>query len=620
MSEPLQLLQFRQSSTRTEIRVSKRSAWSDLIWYLDHVPPGTPPSHFRISWGFGLPDGSRLSSSQWSDLRDAAKTYVWSLKIDPPLGRRALRNGTICRIYQMTSVLIQWMNSQGYCTFSDLDRDACERFVTYIATRKGGQRTVSALSETTLWYYRRFLYSLYLQGEKYPELTIQEPFPGVIESYNTKGDNPIPYTPDVVAVPLVSAALRLIDRPADDVIALFEQAQQAFDKTLDKTPCQKGGAYKSALRAIAGFRFSTLPGELAPWHEAPVTSTKIISFLMDRIADACFIVIAYLTGARVSEILGLQIGCIQHRPSTDGTENFAYMVGRIYKTVVRAEGDEHRWVIPAPVERAITVMEHMTETLREKTGRSDLWLNTGNAGLIGPDTVIAVLTRQLVNLRLNTQFAVFINLPAYKGEPWHLSTHQARKTFARFIGKRDRTALHALQKHFGHISRAMTDLSYVGTDFKLDELIDGQAREETVDALQIILTSTNLGGRAGREIVRRSQFRGRTIDAEVTEFAARYVEQTGMVLGICPTGFCVFKKNTSACHGTDKGPNEVLRSPEVCGGCINHVVSEKHRPFWEEYRNENTELLKYPNIGPISRDLAQRRVAMADRNLRELDD
>ena len=33
--------------------------------------------------------------------------------------------------------------------------------------------------------------------------------------------------------------------------------------------------------------------------------------LIDRIYDACFVTIAWLTGARVSEILGLEAGCIE---------------------------------------------------------------------------------------------------------------------------------------------------------------------------------------------------------------------------------------------------------------------------------------------------------------------
>lgn len=71
---------------------------------------------------------------------------------------------------------------------------------------------------------------------------------------------------------------------------------------------------------MAGFSFSTLPGEDKPWHLSPVASTKQVSALVSRVSEACFIVVAYLIGARVSEILGLEAGCIEGHPSADGTE------------------------------------------------------------------------------------------------------------------------------------------------------------------------------------------------------------------------------------------------------------------------------------------------------------
>jgi hypothetical protein len=63
-----------------------------------------------------------------------------------------------------------------------------------------------------------------------------------------------------------------------------------------------------------------------------VVRTKEVRALVSRIGEACFIVVAYLIGARVSEILGLQAGCIERHPSADGTEQFAYLAGRIYRT------------------------------------------------------------------------------------------------------------------------------------------------------------------------------------------------------------------------------------------------------------------------------------------------
>ena len=410
------------------------------------------------------------------------------------------------------------------------------------------------LKSTTLQTYANLLTRLYLQGAKFPEVAIDDPFPGIAPLFSRHDQGWMPYTPDAVAVPLVSAALRLIGTPADDVIALQTQAQSAYDDALARAISQTKAGF-IVTDAIAPFTFSTLPGEETPWHEAPVTSTKQVRRLADRIYDACFVVIAYLVGARASEILGLQAGCIEHHPVSDGGETFAYLAGQIYKTARGVDGEAHRWVAPAPVERSVAIMERLTARLRAQTGRSELFLVMASTGLVGPAARIDLPIISTIIRRLNDLFAPFIGLPDHEGEPWRLNTHQGRKTFARFVGKRDRTGLHALQTHLGHVTRAMTDRGYVGTDFALDDLIDRHAQEETRAALEEVLTATALAGKGGRMIAARSRFRGRTRDGDVQAYVTFLMEETDLRLGVCDWGYCVYRVETAACFGDERGPN-----------------------------------------------------------------
>lgn len=96
---------------------------------------------------------------------------------------------------------------------------------------------------------------------------------------------------------------------------------------------------------------------------------------------------------------------------------------------------------------------------------------------------------------------------------------------------RDRTGSHALQAHFGHVTRAMTDRGYVGTDFALDDLIDRHTQEETRAALEEVLTATTLAGKGGRMIAARSQFRGRTRDGAVQAYVRFLMEETASASG-----------------------------------------------------------------------------------------
>ena len=502
--------------------------------------------------------------------------------------------------------------------FSDLDRDAAVEFIDVVAQRPG-MKAGKPLSGATVGSYLGILHLLYLQGNRLPDVTIDEPIPALMMRSRHKDGGWLPYTPDEIAVPLVSTALRLIGTPADDVIALWRQAQAAYDDALAAGISQAKAGFV-VVDAIAGFSFATLPGEDKPWLPSPVGSTKQVRALVSRVSEACFIVVAYLIGARVSEILGLQVGCIERHPSGDGTEQFAYLAGRIYKTARGADGAAHRWVAPAPVERAIWVMEQLSAPMRQRSQRAELWLSLDSTGLIGPAARIELPSVQTIITRLNRGFAAFIELPSYRGEPWHLNTHQGRKTFARFVGKRDRTGLDALRSHFGHVSRVMTDRGYVGTDFVLDELIDRHAREETRHALEELLTAVSLGGSAGRMIAARSGFRGRTRDGDVQAYVDFLMAETDLRLGVCDWGYCVYRRETSACVGGENGPNPALRTQSVCATCANFAVTDRHRPVWEARRAQNVDVMQAKALDPESRALAAARVAECDRILAQLDD
>ncbi len=222
-------------------------------------------------------------------------------------------------------------------------------------------------------------------------------------------------------------------------------------------------------------------------------------------------------------------------------------------------------------------------------------------------------------VRLNGAFAAFIDLPPHEGKPWWLTTHQGRKTFARFIGKRDRTGLHALQMHLGHVSRIMTDVAYVGSDFELAELIGEEAMAETRTALEDLLTAPALTGHAGRMIADRSRFRGRTRDGEIRDYVDFILRDSGMVLGVCDWGYCLYRREHSGCQGDDAGPNPVLRTESVCVRCANFAVSERHRPVWADRRHRNRLLLDDGRLDPESRRLAEQRVAECDHILAGLD-
>src|SRR5574341_743604 len=98
-------------------------------------------------------------------------------------------------------------------------------------------------------------------------------------------------------------------------------------------------------------------------------------------------------------------------------------------------------------------------------------------------------------------FARWLGLPSFEGQQWHLTTHQGRKTFARFAALRDRTGLFALAQQLGHRDRSITDAGYVGTAYALNREIHAEVLEQSVSAWEHMLSAPELGGRAGSEIL-----------------------------------------------------------------------------------------------------------------------
>jgi integrase len=605
-------------SVPSDVHVSSRSTWSDRRWVLDGRRPGLVEHDLIVDWSFDLPDGSCFTDPQWAPLLEAARRYLWTLSTDPPPGRSSTRSMTLINVFNRLRLLIRWMVKMRYTRFADLDRDAAERFLATVAERNG--RKGKPLAPTTKDQYARLLQTLYQQRNKLPDAPREHPFGGERFGLWTglqAALNPLPYTPDAIAVPLISAALRLIGQPAEDVIALRDRVQPIYQGALDQG-WQHHAARRVACASARTFEFATLDNEEAPWH-APAVSTKRVRFLVERIYDACFVTIAYLVGARVSEIISLEVGCIERHASADGSETFAYLCGRIYKTAPGPEGDPHRWVAPAPVVRAVEVLERLSEPLRRRTGRPELWLGMPGHGIV-ESRAVKVPSVATMTVRLNRHFAPFIGLPPHRdGRPWHLTTHQGRKTFARFVGRRDRTGLHALQAHYGHVSRIMTDRAYVGTDFDLAELIDAQAMEETRAALEELLTATRLAGKGGHQIAARSPFRGRTRDGDVQQYVEFILTESDMRLGACDWGYCVYRRESSACLGDDRDPNPALRTENTCITCANFAVTDRHRPVWETRWRRNLDLLAHPMLDEESRTLAQTRIAECERVLAALD-
>jgi integrase len=448
-----------------------------------------------------------------------------------------------------------------------------------------------------------------------------DPFPGLSAHAATvrqaQGCKLAPYTPDAVAVPLIQGAIEFLNTAALPILAARERYVQSYQLQARKSY----GRVWRRITALAVLREISIDTPRGPHR---INTCNSLSVFIDMLYGACFVIISYLVGLRVSELLHLQVGCVQafREPGADGSTNIATIVGAIYK-YESYHGRRHQWVAPSPALHAIAVLEALSAPHRARSGRDDLWLRARVHGFgIGewlPDSAmrLRISDTRSANERVN-RFARWLGLPRYRGRHWRYSSHQGRRTFARFVALRDRTALYALSQHLGHRDVRQTDQAYVGTDYQLNSEIEAAVLDQSVSAWEQMLSAPALGGRMGAEVLaRRPRFRGGRAKQEIRAYA-RMLAETGLTLGVCEWGYCVYREEFSACQGTLTAPNPVRREPSTCIRCKNFSVTDEHQPYWTDQVDRYERLLNDPSLPAQTLKIARARLEEARSLLRSM--
>ncbi|RWA75835.1 hypothetical protein [Mesorhizobium sp.] len=561
-----------------EAPLSPWSRFGDDEWLLDIRTAGRRPDQNRVSWAVELPEGAVISETAWRSLHRTAKQFLWSMVTNPPTGRKRLSPSSVHSKSIPLRIMIRWMAFDGLETFSAIDVTAVERLRAWLLARPGYK--AKSVRPNTIVNYIVVLKDLYRQRAKLDDAPLVDPLPQET-TYEAAGLTPatrgsIPFIPDAIAISLLNTALQWVEEHGPTIVRA---------ETLRREAWALGGINQRSSHARKALQRANLKG---PAGEG-LLGAYAVRHAVNHLVEACYIVIAGFVGMRVSEILSMETGAIDYHPIGETGVAQAYLVARLFKTVDQHGGRVERWIAPEPVVKAVELLEQLSAPLRAASGRRELFLvkNT-QYGEIVP------VTQMHIGWRIN-DFARHVGVPLHEGEPWAFSTHQFRKTFARFIARKDRSQLLGLAEHFKHASVAMTARGYVGNDFDLRELIDHENRAETATALERMLLSDRLAGRMGERIAaNNARFRGRAGEQVRRDYIEFVLTDTDLRIHACDYGWCVFQRETSRCGG-EVGPSEAGRSPAVCLGCANMVIEPRHAPYWRDRRDRNLKLLPKAN-------------------------
>jgi hypothetical protein len=388
--------------------VSQHSCFGDDLWQLDIAAAGRRTDQKRLNWNVSLADGSRLTDPQHARLLNAAKQFLWSTVNDPPAGRKRLSPSTLSTLGHTLIAILRWMNAEGYTSFAELNGPGVERVRAWLKSRQVA-RTGSPIAPVTIEHYLRVLKNLYRQRAKLADAPPRDPLPmeTTFEAAGVTSANKgwIPSIPDAVVVDMLTKALDWVTLHAESILS----ARDAWDAEFKVS-------HGARRRARIAFKLKDLRD---PKGEV-IDGVRVMRRLVAHLTDACFIVIAGFVGMRVSEILSMEAGCIEHKRIGAGDAVQAYVVARLFKTADDPRGRVERWLAPEPVVRAVEILEHLSLPVRKSSGRRELFITETPSGRIAPITGYDIRARV-------RECADYVGVPHHEGKPWHFSPISSAK-------------------------------------------------------------------------------------------------------------------------------------------------------------------------------------------------
>lgn len=292
------------------------------------------------------------------------------------------------------------------------------------------------------------------------------------------------------------------------------------------------------------------------------------SVLMRHLATAAFIVVAYLTGMRPQEILGLRAGCCPDPVAgADGRPGRHLIRGYEYKNAVDEQGNHQRggaerdvpWVAITPVVNAIRVLERMVPDGRllfehyahDPRGRGD------RAGSLKATSFCARVEAFVAWANREALGQCLIGEVIPDDPEGKIGTSRFRRSLAWHIARRPNGHV-ALAVQYGHMRTAFrwSSEGYSGRSRGgIHDLIDletARAVADTVlEAHESIENGGGISGPAARRVIRAAAMAPRFAGTPITLTSARkLLKNEDAVIFDNPHALvlCHYKADRALCH------------------------------------------------------------------------
>lgn len=427
--------------------------------------------------------------------------------------------------------------------------------------------------------------------------------------------------PEPVCFYLLRQSIRMLDCLAEDVMRIFIKYVNAVDGAKNAGLSNRRRIARYSNAAIAAESFTN--ADAAEFVlELKANTAQDVACLKNHLYTACYIIITYTCGPRISEIRRATTKSVKEVIHSNGEKFYYYCAHRSKKRFSsvsnaneHSESDDTPWILSPAAVNAIELLSSLSLPARERSGLDNLWLTTnGNSLWPFKSEKCSVLSTTSVNIRLN-QFAKFISVEKVCGWAGRLHSHMGRKHLARFIAKRDRSGLGDLALQYSHVSAYSVDVNYARPDSEFKRIVQTELSIEMEEVARSLTKCEEYYATEGSLAVSTAKkFVGRML----TDSQIKTLLSKGTILVPCQWGVCVYKQEVSSCHGSKTEPNPKERTPETCSGCTNFIAFNKHRRWWENYRDDSKKYLAYRAIPRQTKVILERRLSDAEKILAKI--
>jgi len=329
---------------------------------------------------------------------------------------------------------------------------------------------------------------------------------------------------------------------------------------------------------------------------------------------ACYIVCAYLSGMRVSEIMQLQRGCHFTETTADGLITRHKLRGTTFKDHER-RGIPAIWVVIAPVAEAIAVLEQLTDR-DELFWAQRMKPQTVPYGAVVQHTYFLKTFRDHVNRIAATGAVPIAAIPEVDGAPWSLNSLQFRRTLAWHIANQPFGVV-AGKIQYQHVSVATFE-GYAGqsaSGFRSEIEAERQLQqmEDIVDRYEEYCHGVRAAGPGAAHV--GGLFA--EVQQELGDFPGKIVDRgriRAMLLHLGRTLYpgllndCFFDPAVAHCLKAVKSETPLIAQCHP-DRCPNSCITERHLPVWEQAIATAKEHLSQRRLPVLQRTIIEQQVA-----------